>query len=179
MTSPWYHLRLLLVLLLLPMPSWAQETQQWPRNATTGRVEFSGVLPWPTPAPSPQQQQTLAQQWYTAKLSPPVPIKFAMQKTPPTTFAGLRTQAHLDSLTYEPNSSGVVDSAVDWVVWRLVYQVHLTPTPQGLAYRLSAFTVGEIVYDTYSEAPVEEALRTFPQEMAVFHRRVRKALAGW
>ncbi|TGD83100.1 hypothetical protein [Hymenobacter wooponensis] len=169
----------MLFLLGLPMQPFAQEIQQWPRNDLTGRVEFSGVLPWPIAAPSLEQQQALVRQWYTTKLSPPKPGKFAMRTTALTTFAGLPNQAYFDSLTYEPTSTGAVDSVYDWNIWRLIYQVHLTPTPHGLAYRLSEFRAVAMVYDTGSEARLEEALRLFPKEMAVFHRRVRRALAGW
>lgn len=179
MNFPRYTLRLLLSLLVLSTQALAQGALLWPRNATTGRVEFSGVLPWPLPAPSLEQRQALVREWYTAKLSPPVPARFAMQKDAPTTFAGLPKEAYLDSLQYSPSFSGVVDSAVDWVVWRLIYQVHLTPTAQGLVYRLSDFEAVEMVYDTASEAPLEEVFLRFNKEMAVFHRRLRRALAGW
>ena len=43
--------------------------------------------------------------------------------------------------------AGAVDSLRDWAIWRLRYRVDLTPTPAGLAYRLSGFECGELVYD--------------------------------
>lgn len=180
MYAPWLLLCLLSFLLGLPTRSCAQQAAAWPRQATTGRVAFAGLLPWPTSIQTLAQQQVLVRRWYTQHLtSEKRPLLPAQATTADVTFAGLPNQAYLDSVFYSANSSGTVDSVTNQVIWRLVYQVSLTPTPVGLAYRLSDFECVELVFDASNGEALEKVLPRYPAELAVFRRRLQKALAGW
>jgi hypothetical protein len=120
---------LCLLLVWLPKGGFAQQAPSWPRHPTTGRVEFAGVLPWPSPALTAAQQQALVRRWYLAKLTSQKSVPLAQHATAKSTFAGLPTLAQLDSVTYKPDNTGAIDSVYDWVMWRLMYRVRLTPTP--------------------------------------------------
>jgi hypothetical protein len=141
---------------------------------------FTGNIPWPTPKLRLDQQQALVRHWYAQHLTTDKQALATAQATPAElTFAGLPTQAYLDSVAYSPNSAGVVDSVTSRVIWRLVYQVSLTPTPVGLTYQLSEFACIELVFDAGNEEALETVLTRYPAELAVFYRRLQKALAGW
>lgn len=176
MNSQW---PLLCLLFLLAREGFAQHQPQWPRHPTTGRIAFTGVLPWPTSSLTLNQQQALAQRWYTAKLTQVNPAKQAEWTKEETTFAGLPTLAYMDSVSYSPSISGAVDSVHDRVTWRLLYQVHLAPTPLGLDYQLSNFECVELVSDASTSGTLEAVLTRYAAEQAVFYRRLRRALAGW
>ena len=180
MRSPWLLFGLLSWLLGLPQKSCAQQASDWPRHATTGRVAFAGLIPWPTATRTLAQQQALVRRWYTQHLTSEKRLLVPAHATPADgTFAGLPTQAYLDSVSYSSSSSGLVDSVANQVIWRLVYQVSLTPTPGGLAYRLSEFECVELVVDAITVEALEKVLPRYPAELAVFHRRLQRALAGW
>ncbi len=179
MNFRWSLLRLLCFLLVLPGWAFAQPVPQWPRHATTGRVEFTGVIPWPTSPLTLEQRQALVRRWYTAKLTEVKPVKQTEWAKKGASYAGLPTLAYLDSVFYSPGSPNSVDSVYDRVTWRLVYKVHLSPTPVGLAYRLSDFECVDIVFDASNEESLEKVLTRYSSELAVFYRRLRRALAGW
>ncbi|GAB3830566.1 hypothetical protein [Hymenobacter jeollabukensis] len=170
---------LLLCCLLLASPgrSFAQTAPDWPRNPETGRVEFVGTIPWPTPTPTLQQQQTLVRRWFLRKLT--VSPGARARRPAEATFAGLPNHAYLDSTGYQPGpSSGGVPTREE-VTWRLRYAVQLTATPAGLAYRLSEFEIAEVVFDASTSDQLEAQLPHYPTQLAGFHRRLRNALAGW
>ncbi|UOQ52914.1 hypothetical protein [Hymenobacter cellulosivorans] len=164
---------------MLPATGSAQQTPAWPRHPTTGRVEFTGVLPWPTPRPTLPQQQALVKRWYLAKLTAGNSGRLGKPDTLAATFAGQPTIAYLGSLTYTPDHTGVVDSVYDLLIWSVWYTVRLTPTAAGLTYHLSEFEFAETVYDAASSDSLEKMLPQYSGQLAVFHRRLRKALAGW
>lgn len=167
-----------LVLLLFCERARAQAGPVWPTNAATGRIEFTGVLAWPAPAPA--QQRALVRRWYAANLTSARPERVAPVDT---TFGGVARAAYLDSVSYgeRAGQAGAVDSLYDWSIWRLLYQVDLTPTATGLVYRLSGFECREIVYDTSTGASLEEVLAQTPtSRMMAWHlRHLRGALANW
>lgn len=168
----------LLALGVVPL-SWAQQVPAWPRQATTGRIEFTGVLPWPTSSLALTQQRALARRWYRAKLTQATPAQQAEWATQQATFAGLPTLAYVDSVVYSPDATGVVDSVADRVIWRLLYHVRLAATPGGLSYHLSQFTCIELLSDTSTSGALETVLTQYAAEQAVFYRRLHKALASW
>lgn len=168
-----------LLLAFLAQEGFAQSLPVWPRHPTTGRIEFSGVIPWPVPAPGLPQQQALVRRWYLAKLTAEETGQLAKVPARETTFAGLRTRTYLDSVSYHPDYDGAVDSVAGRVIWRLMFKVRLTPTPAGLAYRLSEFECVEMVYDASASEELETVLPRYAAEQAVFYRRLRRALAGW
>lgn len=114
-----------------------------------------------------------------AKLTQLKPAKQVEWAKEGTTFAGLPTLAHIDSVFYSPSTSGAVDSVHDRVIWRLLYQVRLAPTPLGLSYQLSDFECVELVFDASTSGALETVLTRYAAEQAVFYRRLRRALAGW
>ena len=180
MHSPWLLLCLLFSLLGLPARGCAQPASAWPRQAATGRVVFAGLIPWPPATRTLAQQQALVRRWYAQHLtSEKLPLVPAHATPADLTFAGLPNQAYLDSVSYSASSSGAVDSVANQVIWRLVYQVSLTPTPVGLAYRLTEFECVELVFDASNGEALEKVLPRYPAELAVFHRRLQRALAGW
>jgi hypothetical protein len=180
MHSHWLLLCLFACLLGFPHRSCAQPASAWPRQAPTGRVAFTGIIPWPTATQTLAQQQVLVRRWYAQHLtSEKLPLMPAHATTADSTFAGLPNQAYLDSVSYSASSSGAVDSVANQVTWRLIYQVSLTPTPVGLAYRLSEFECVELVVDAINAEALEKVLPRYPAELAVFHRRLQRALVGW
>lgn len=146
----------------------------WPRNARTGSIEFTGVLPWPTTGATPAQQRVWARRWYAANLAEAKPDPKA-----DTTFAGLDQWAYLDSVSYPGGVPRGEDSAYHFEIWRLLYKVDLVPTPAGLAYRLSTFQCGTMGFDNSSFEGLENALGQYSEPIAVFHRRLRKAITRW
>lgn len=171
-------LLLLCCLLLAPLvSSLAQTVPAWPRNASTGRVEFTGTIPWPTPTPTPQQQQALVRRWFLRKLTASPGAR--ARRPAEATFAGLPNRAYLDSTAYQPGPAGPTGPTQEEVTWRLAYSVQLTSTPAGLTYRLSEFEVAEVVFDASNSDQLEAQLARYPMALEVFHRRLRKALAGW
>lgn len=179
MNIRWFLLCLLpFLLVLLPAAGFAQQTPAWPRHPSTGRIEFTGILPWPTPLPTLPQQQALVKRWYLTKLTVGNSGRLGKPDTVAATFAGRPTIAYLDSLTYTPDHTGVVDSVYDLLIWSVWYTVRLTPTAAGLTYHLSEFEYAETLYDAASSVSLEKALTQYPEKLAVFHRRLRKALAG-
>lgn len=155
--------------------SFAQTVPAWPRDSATGRVAFTGTIPWPTPTPTPQQQQALVRRWFLRRLTASPGAQ--ARRPADATFAGLPTHAYLDSTSYHPGPAG--DPTPEAVIWRILYSVQLTPTPAGLAYRLSEFEVAQLVSDASTSDELEAQLPRYPAALAVFHRRLRKALAGW
>lgn len=137
---------------------------------------FDGVLPWPESGATPAQQRAWARHWYAANLLAEKP---SLEAASDTVFGGLRNWAYLDSISYDAAVPRGEDSVYYRVIWRLVYQVKLTPTPAGLAYHLNEFECYQIVYDAANQAPLEEVLGQFSPQMAVFHRRLRRALTRW
>lgn len=123
---------------------------------------------------TPAQQRAWARRWYAANLTTePLPPP----GTSNTTFGGLRNWARLDSVFYPSAVPSGEDSASYRVIWRLVFRVNLTPTPTGLAYRLSEFECVELVFDASTSSPLEKALGQFAPQLAVYQRRLRSVLA--
>jgi hypothetical protein len=162
--------------LLCPVPVGAQASPEWPRHPISGNIQFSGLLPWPVAGATPAQQRARARHWYAANLTSE---KSTRPATSDTTFAGLPDWAYLDSVSYPSAVPRGEDSVYYRVIWRLLYKVNLTPTPAGLTYHLSEFECAEIVFDASSSERLEVVLGRYASQMAVFHRRLRKALARW
>jgi hypothetical protein len=178
--NPWLPLfRLLCLLPLLFSKVFAQQLPAWPRQAPSGRISFTGLIPWPTPRLTLAQQQALVRRWYYAKLTQLPPRQRAQWAKEGVTFAGVPTLAYVDSVFYSPDSSGALDSVYGRGVWRLMYRVHLAPTAKGLQYRLSEFECAEMAYDASTGDTLENVLLRYAVQQAVFYRSLRKALAGW
>jgi hypothetical protein len=178
MNSWWLRLGLL-VALGVPGRAFAQQVRPWPHQPTTGRIAFAGLLLWPTPLLTLGQKQALVRRWYLANLTTGKQVPLARNAPSETTFAGLPNWTYLDSVSYLPGPSRLVDSVYDMVTWRLAYDVDLVATPVGLAYRLSELKCGEMVFDSGYDWPLETVPPRLLAQQASFYRRLRKALAGW
>jgi hypothetical protein len=52
-------MKTLLAVLLYLLTLTSAHAQAWPRNPTTGKVEFKGTLPWPASAKTEAQRRAL------------------------------------------------------------------------------------------------------------------------
>jgi hypothetical protein len=149
----------------------AQEGPPWPRNPSSHKVELSGTLPWPAQAHTARQRQALVQHWYWTKLTVERPAKGGSTSAQePTTYGGVPAVGYFDQ---RPSATQL---------WRLLYQLRLTPTTRGLAYHLSHFEYGHGDEDVGRGGTLEELLLRPPSEqpdLAAFHKRLRAALATW
>ena len=93
------------------------------------------------------------------------------------------------SSAHEPTTYGGVP-AVGWFdqrpsaeqLWRLLYELRLTPTTEGLAYHLSNFEYAHGDEDVSRGGTLEELLVRPPSEqpdLAAFQKRLLAALATW
>ncbi|RSK47478.1 hypothetical protein [Hymenobacter rigui] len=179
MRTRWFLFPLLLLSGLLPGIQASAQRASWPRQAGTDRIEFRGVLPWPTPLLTMAQRQALVRQWYATKLTDQLPTPLKRWSSGKTTYAGLPREASLDSVVYVSDQSGRVDSVYDRTIWRLEFQVDLVPTPVGLAYRLFDFQSIVSQYDNATSETLENMLPRYEAEHAVFCRRLQRVLTGW
>jgi len=122
-------------LLLITCPAFAQtlkSSQNWPRNQQTGKIEFHGVLAWPTWVETEHQRQTLVRKWYTAKLIDDPPEQ-ELKEADEETFEGFLTYGHLLNDVVIQYGKGPQCAF-------LVYSVYLTPSPLGVEYVLTKFS---------------------------------------
>ncbi|HEX8326897.1 MAG TPA: hypothetical protein VF629_05115 [Hymenobacter sp.] len=159
--------------LVLASGCFAQQIPSWPRDASTGRIEFAGMLLWPTPTASLAQKQALLRRWYAEKLTTQKPEEWARWENSEITYAELPTWACIDSV------SNPTAPEEERVIWRLCFQIRWIPTPMGVSYKFTEFECIEIVFDASTSGPLEEVLLSYSKEQAVFRRRVRWALASW
>ena len=171
MKSAPYFRSYLLLFLCWSGSCFAQDGPPWPRNSLSHKVELSGTLPWPAQAHTVRQRQALVQHWYWTKLTVE------------------RTEKGGSSSAHEPTTYGGVP-AVGWFdqrpsteqLWRLLYELRLTPTTKGLAYHLSNFEYAHGDEDVIRGGTLEELLMRPPSEqpdLAAFQKRLLAALATW
>jgi hypothetical protein len=170
-TSTPYFLRYLLLLVCWSGYCFAQDGPPWPRNPTSHKVELSGILPWPVQAHTARQRQALVHHWYWTKLTDERTQKRGSRSAQePTTYGGAPTLGYFDQ---RPSATQL---------WRLLYQLRLTPTSKGLAYHLSDFEYAHGDEDVSRGGTMEELLLRPPSEqpdLAAFYKRLRTALATW
>jgi hypothetical protein len=132
---------------------------------------LSGTLPWPAQARTAQQRRALLHHWYWTKLTDERTQKGVSRSSQePTTYGGIPASGYYD----QRPSAGQL--------WRLLYQLRLTPTTKGLAYHLANFEYAHGDEDVSSGGTLEELLLRPPSEqpdVAAFHKRLLSALATW
>jgi hypothetical protein len=151
----------------------AQQIPNWPRHVITGRIEFTGMLLWPSPTLTFAQKQALIRKWYAEKLTTQKADEWDHGKDSEITYGGLPTWALIDSVS---NASAPEEERV---TWRLYFQIRWIPTPLGVSYRFSEFECIELVSDASTSGPLEGVLLHYSTEQAVFQRHLRRALASW
>lgn len=151
----------------------AQEGHQWPRNPASGKIEYKGILPWPVGIVTEAQRRDLVRHWYLTRMTDVKPEDVASLTTREgVTYDGLPKATCFVYNTYTINKKYV----------NLWYEVELTLTSTGLAYRLSNFDYGEFSVDVGDSDSLENTLERFPTErpeLVVFQKRLLAALAGW
>jgi hypothetical protein len=166
-------MKTLLASLLCLLTLTSVHAQTWPRNPTTGKVEFKGTLPWPASAKTEAQRRALVRRWYLAKLTDESPQALAEGErtvVSPTllTYAGLLNAAVIHS-NASPNHA-----ALDYILV-------LNSLGQGLSIQLSNFHFSRasdaasldleqvLTADSVADRPALAALRW----------RLASALATW
>lgn len=146
--------------------------QTWPRNPKTGKVEFTGVLPWPATAKTEAQRQALVRRWYLAKLTDSTPAEVDADAATNRTN-GLLTYAGLPKIAVLQSSKG--DSARF-----LAYTVGIVVSNKGAAVVLNNFDINKA---SDLSLPLEPRLTTSnPNEQAALaelRKRLASAVKGW
>lgn len=150
--------------------------QAWPRNPTTGKVEFRGTLPWPAGVKTEAQRRALVRRWYLAKLtdeSAQAVDEGARTSVSPTllTYTGLPTAGAFNSSKLPSHST-------------LVYGLHLTPATRGLTFLLAGFFFSRATDSpTALGQPLEQVLAADSAAdrpaLNALRRRLGAAVAHW
>ncbi|MDO7849907.1 hypothetical protein Q5H92_26345 [Hymenobacter sp. M29] len=158
------------LLCLLTLTTHAQE---WPRNPKTGKVEFTGVLPWPTTTKTDAQRQALVKRWYLAKLTDSTPAQVA-EEVRTMVSKSLLTYAQLPTIT-------AIEQGKEGEGYRLLYMVKLTSAKAGLSYSISDFTLAK--RSDEDSTPLEHHLTTPDTNkqaaLAELRKRLVKALSAF
>ncbi|MDO7885992.1 hypothetical protein [Hymenobacter cheonanensis] len=167
-------MKILLVALLCLLTFTSAHAQAWPRNPTTGKVEFKGTLPWPASAKTEAQRRALVRRWYLAKLT---------DETPQAVAESARTVVSPTLLTYAGLPIAVVigsDRLPNHAT--LAYIIDLKPLPRGLSFQLSELQFSR-VNDTHLGPELEQVLTADSvadrPALAALRRRLASALATW
>ena len=170
-------MKLLLAALLCLLTLASAHAQAWPRNPTTGKVEFKGTLPWPASAKTEAQRRALVRQWYLAKLTTLTREEVEAQAAT-NEINGLLTYAGLPKaavLGYNSISSKYL----------LSYFAQLSSTTKGLVYTMSFFHFDKANDDEADGElkPLEQSLlKATPSEqdaLVALRKRLAVALATW
>ena len=170
-------MKLLLAALLCLLTLSSAHAQVWPRNPTTGKVEFKGVLPWPASAKTEAQRRALVRRWYTEKLTAltrsQVEIEANLNKT-----NGLLTYAALPKTAILSYGKGEGQ-------YLLSYFVNLSPVPRGLSYTINFFdfsNASAVELET-ERTPLEQVIPdASPSEqtaLLALRKRLAVAVASW
>lgn len=166
-------MKTLLAALALFCLTFAARAQDWPRNPKTGKVEFTGLLPWPAAAKTEAQRRELVRVWYVARLTDALPETIQEQQRSNKTN-GLLTYAGLPKVAMMGVGKGEQERSV-------TYLADLTPTPKGLQYRLYFFSTPTGANS--APEPLEPQLAAMPENeqaaLAVLRGRLVAAVKGW
>lgn len=162
----------LLLSLLLAINFAASAQTSWPHSSETDSIEFKGLIPWQVADTSTAQRRLRVQQWFYEKLRD-------MPPTAHTSWASKYDNAPLTRISLAGDGYLIYHKTYDYV---LRYKVLLSPTEEGMRYRLSNFTWG---WKT-SYSSTGWALESLPRllkpdrlSLQIFRERVAAALAGW
>jgi hypothetical protein len=161
------------LLIAARFPAIAQDGHHWLRDTKSGKVELSGELPWPKAVKTDTQKLSLIRYWYLAKLTDVKPNELTgWLKEEGSTYGVLPRKGYFDYVSYRNDEEH----------FRLLYQIDLTPTKTGLAYRLSNFEYEYFSVDVGGGDRLEDLLAHYPTgrpELSVFQWRLLLALSGW
>ena len=166
---------LFIFLLLASRAAFAQVARPWPRNATTGKIEFTGQLPWPDSVRTEAQRQRLARRWYRQKLTNTDRddiLNFA--KFHGTTYGRVPAQS-----CYRLHIMREYEN-----LYSLCFEINLTPSFNGLTYQLSNFEFTEFDYDAGSTTTLEDRLMLKEAKLELslvesLHEQLLAATKGW
>jgi hypothetical protein len=157
------------VLCLLTLTTYAQD---WPRNLKTGKVEFTGALPWPATAKTEAQRRALVKRWYLAKLTDSTPAEVKAQASTNKTN-GLLTYAGLPKVAVLQAGKG--DTAQF-----LAYMVSIVTSSKGAKIKFSGFGINERSKDsTPLESHLTASTKNEQAALAVLRKRLAVAVKGW
>jgi len=165
---------LLVLFLLASRAACAQVARPWPRNATTGKIEFTGQLPWPDSVRTEAQRQRLARRWYRRNLTndKPTEIKRFIDFDG-TTYAGVPA--------YSCHRVGIMGP--DDERFSLCFTIALFSNDAQLTYRLTDFECTNSVFDAVTGATLEDALKLSDARAQSFiellHEQLLAGLKGW
>jgi hypothetical protein len=162
--------QLLTLLLIISLPAAAQVV--WPRNPQTDSIEFRGIIPWPASDTATAQRRALVQQWYVARLVDIKPKK-------PISWATTYDSAPLTKISLAGSGYFIYTKKYEYV---LACKALLSPTEEGMAYRLSDFVWGWKLRSSsaaYSLEALPRLMNPDRESLKVFRARVEAALAGW
>lgn len=170
-------MKLLLAALLLTLLSYTSYAQTgWPHNPKTGKVEFTGTLPWPKDIKSEAQRRALVRRWYLAKLTDLSPSEVEKQVATNRTN-GLLTYADLPR-------AAVLRQGKDSDGYILGYLMRLTASSVGLDYKIDFLSFDKLSGVEENEPTPIEELQLKPNSpekaaLAGLRKRLTVALAGW
>ncbi|WP_223696407.1 hypothetical protein [Hymenobacter psoromatis] len=159
---------------MLHLTVFAQQQQPWPRNRTTGRVEFNGRLRWPDTVRTELQRQILVRHWYRSKLTN-------------NTVKEIQSFVLSSGTTYGdvPKESCYKLSILneDDERFNLCFHIKLNADSIGLNYYFFDFEGSYLAIDNGSGFSLEEVLKgdeTRTQSvMDGFHEKLLLALKSW
>jgi hypothetical protein len=163
----------LLVLLIVPVLARAQA---WPRDPQTGKIELRGRLPWPATVKTEAQRRELIRRWYFAKLTEESPAESRQATERAAYYHGKLTFDRLPQVVYHAYQSRP-DKRIT-----LLSEAQLTPTADGLVYRLTNFEVGYFEEDTGGGFLLEATPKLSAEDQRTFtllRKRFTQALSGW
>jgi hypothetical protein len=166
---------LLIVLLVASRAAFAQVARPWPRNAATGKIEFTGHLPWPDSVRTEAQRQLLVRRWYRRTLTNTDRddiLNFV--KFHGTTYGGIPAQS-----CYRLRIMREYEN-----LYSLCFEINLTPSSKGLTYELNNFEFTEFDYDAGSTTTLEDRLmlKEATLELSLvesLHEQLLAATKGW
>ena len=169
-------MKLLFATLLCLLTLSHAHSQVWPRNSTTGKVEFRGLLPWPASAKTEAQRRALVRRWYLSKLT---------DESAQAVDEGVRTVVSPTLLTYAKLPIiAILQHGQEEDAILLSYTIDLVPNRQGLNYTFSRLTwaVSKDV-EAHISFPIEEVIagnnpNEMPTAIALRHR-LAAAVAHW
>jgi hypothetical protein len=168
------RLLLFIFLLLTSRVAFSQAARPWPRNAATGKIEFTGCLPWPDSVRTEAQRQLLVRRWYRRKLTndKPAMIQRLIQYDG-STYAGVPA--------YSCYRIGIMGP--DEERFSLCFKLALSADNAYLTFRLTDFECTESVFDAVTGASLEEALKLpdarVQSFMELFHEQLLAGTKVW
>ncbi|MBO2030521.1 hypothetical protein J4D99_03875 [Siccationidurans ginsengisoli] len=161
-------------MVLTSRAAFAQAARPWPRNAATGKIEFTGRLPWPDSVRTEAQRQLLVRRWYRRKLTNDQPemIRRFVQESG-TTYSQIPAEScyRLSIMNRDEEH------------FSLCFQLRLTSDNTGLSYRFFDFDYNYFSFDNGGDYSLESLLTpegASPRSIIEsFHEQLLAATKAW